>query len=204
MINKISLTEAIRALGRAMVYAGDAFTVGGLVALGATEGDIEVEEQEEYSDLTLPEYTGGAVHDRKVLQSGALVTIPLIVGPAVGGGSNGGAVYDKISSIGDGGGGGYSTQQPVVTTNLLIVPESEIGAGLSYPLAGPWSPAAPVHAIWIWRAVPEVSSQPFRHGDGGKIIREVPFRSMFDTTKPEGHKLWTRGDPIPAGIEVRI
>lgn len=205
MLTKISLAEALRAIGRAHVFAGDAFTVDGMVPLGATEGDIEVEELESYNDLKLEEYTGDAVHDRKVRHGGALVTIPLIVGPAVGGADDGTDVYDMISSVGDGSGGGYSNEQDVVTTNLLIVPDSEIGAGLSYPDAdGPWAPAAPKHAIWLWRAAPEASSQPFRQGEGGKIIREVTFRSLFDAARPEGHKLWTRGNPIAHGIAVRI
>lgn len=203
MLNKITLTEAVRAIGRAFVYAGDPTTAGGMVALGATEGEIEVEEPESYNDLTLPEYTGEAVHERQVQHGSPLVTVPLILGPTPDGSDDGAAVYDKISSVGDGSGGGYSTQQPAVTTALLIVPESEVGDGLSFTV-DVWTPAAPVHAIWIWRASAEASNQPFRFADGGKVIRSVPFRGLVDRTKPEGHMLWTRGDPDAHGITIEI
>lgn len=206
MINRVSLAEALRAIGKAYVFAGDATVASGLVALGATEGDIEVEELESYNDLTAPEYTGGAVHERKVIQEGALVTVPLVIGPKADGSDDGSSIYDKISSLGDGSGGGYAEQQDAVPTTLLIIPEIEVpAAGLSFAAAA-WDPAdaAPVHAVWLWRAVPEVSAMTFRHGEGGKIIREVPFRAMFDDSMPAGHKLWTRGDPNDHGIAITI
>lgn len=193
-ISKVSLTEAIKAIGKADIYAGDATTASGLLALGATEGDIEVEELETYNDLMAPEYTGDAVHDRKVLQGGARITAPLILTAAA---------YDKLSSLGDGTGGGHSTQQAAVTTTILVIPQSEVGAGLSFS-AGVWAPAAPVHAVWLWRAVIEPDTYAFHHGDGGKTIREVSFLTLFDDAKPEGHKLWTRGDPDAHAIVIAI
>jgi hypothetical protein len=205
-INRASLAEALRAIGRAFVYAGDATTSGGLTVLGQTEGEITVEEIETYNDLTLPELTGDAVHVRKVLQGGARVTIPLLMGEQEGSGSDdGSAVYAKISSIGSGAGGGYDEQQDVVTTTLLVVPEREVpSGGLSF-ISGAWSPnEPPVHAVWMWKAVAEVSEMAFRHGEGGKIVREVPFLTLYDDSKPSGHKLWTRGDPDAYGVTIEI
>ncbi|MFW6079796.1 MAG: hypothetical protein ACODAE_09250 [Gemmatimonadota bacterium] len=204
-INRVSLSEAVRALGRAMVFAGDAFTADGLTALGATEGEVTAEEQETYNDLTLPEYTGEAIHERDVMHGSALVTVPLILGPRTDDSDDGSAVYDQIASVGDGSGGGYSTPQPIVTTNLLLIPQAEIDpdSGLSYDGVD-WTPAAPVHAVWLWRAAPEAKSIAYRFEDGGKTIVEVPFRAFFDDSQPDGHKLWTRGDPVAAGIDVEV
>lgn len=204
-INRGTLAEALRAIGRAFVYAGDATTADGLTLLGQTEGEIGHEEIETYNDLTLPELTGDAVHDRKVLQGGARVTLPLIIGPAVDGSDDGSAIYAKISSLGSGDGGGYAEQQDAVTTTLLVIPESEVpDAGLEFT-AGAWNPdEPPVHAVWLWKAVPEVSQMNFRHGEGGKIIREVPFLTLFDDDQPSGHKLWTRGDPDAHGVTIEI
>ncbi|MFW5921340.1 MAG: hypothetical protein ACOCUS_05825 [Polyangiales bacterium] len=120
-INRVSLAEAVRALGRAMVFAGDAFTAGGLTALGATEGEVTAEEQETYNDLTLPDDTREAIHERDVMHGSALVTVPLILGPRTDDSDDGSAVYDVIASVGDGSGGGYSTPQPIVPTDLLLL-----------------------------------------------------------------------------------
>lgn len=214
-INRPSLSEAVRALGRALVYAGDAFTAGGLTAIGQTEGEVTAEEQESYNDLVLPELTGNAVHERDVYHDGALVTVPLIIGPKPDGSDAGTTVYDTIASVGDGAGGGYSSPQPVVTTNLLLIPESEVDAdsGLATEdtdadtVHDAWvggANNAPDHAIWIWRAVPQTKSIAFRRGEGGKVIVEVPFFGMFDDDRPEGHKIWTRGDPLAVNIDVEI
>lgn len=205
MISRVSLAEAVRALGKAMVYVGDAFTDSSLVPLGATEGDISAEEQESYNDLTIPEETGAAIHERKVYQEGCIVTIPLIVGPSPDGSDDGSEIYDLISSVGDGSGGGYSMPQAVAETNLLLIPEREIdpASGLAFD-GTTWTPAAPVHAVWIWRAVPQTNTITFRRGEGGKVITEVTFIGLFDRDQPEGHKIWTRGDPSAAGIDVLI
>ena len=204
-----SLAEAVRALGRAIVYAGDATSAGGLTVIGAIEGEVQAEEMETYNDLVLPELTGETIHERDILQGGARVTVPLIMGKQTtgsGGSDSGAAVYAKISSDGVGAGGGYSTQQPVVTTTLLMIPEAEVPAsgGLAFSV-GAWTPnTPPVHAVWLWRAVPEVSGMSLQHGEGGKVIREVPFLTLYDQAKPEGHKLWTRGDPNAFSITILI
>lgn len=211
-INRVTLAEALRAIGKAFVYAGDPTTAGGLIALGATEGDIEVEELESYNDFTVPEHTGGAVHERKVIQEGAIVTVPLVIGPKIDATDDGSSIYDKISSLGDGSGGGHSEQQDGVTTSLLVIPQSEVPAGglatedtTADTVHDAWVGGnIPIHAVWLWRAIAEVGSMSFRHGDGGKIIREVSFRTLFDASKPEGHKLWTRGNPYAHGITVEI
>lgn len=203
-ITKPALTGGKRDYGRWAVYVGDAFTAGGLVQLGVTEGDIDWEPMEAYRDLTLEEYTGAAPHDRAVVAEGVLVTVPLIIGPRVDAGDDGTAIYDKISALGDGSGGGFSTPQDAVETNLLLIPEFEVGAGLSYDGVA-WSPAAPKHARWIWRAVPEATAITLAQTTNEKVIVSVPFRGLYADARPEGHKLYTVGNPVAAGITtVRI
>lgn len=209
MISTPALTAALKAIGNAQVFLGDPFTASGLIAIGAKEGEITVETTEEYSDLTAPELTGPAVHQRSVMGISARVTIPVIAGDA--------DLYAKLSPTGEKG-GGWSSPQAVVPTSVLIIPNAEVGGGLRYNIEGTetvksWkrdagngvaaatgAAAAPVHAIWLWRAVPERPSRSFSYENGGKQIWSVPFQAMFDGARPEGHKIFTTGDPAAQGI----
>jgi hypothetical protein len=139
-----SLSNYIRSFGQAYVYTGNPFSTGGLTALGATEGEIQVEETFKYNDLTAPEWTGDTIHTRMLDGVNVKVTIPLIFGDPT--------VYTKISPDGSKS-GGFASPQAVVTTSVVIMPFSDIPSTLSYN-GSSWSPAAPVHAVWLWRAVP--------------------------------------------------
>lgn len=197
MITGFSLSDALAAIGRAVVFSGDPLTAGGLTPIGALEGGVEVNEQESYNDLTAPEWTGGSIHSREVMQESALVTLPLIVGTA--------AQYARLSSIGIGTGGGYSSPQPAVPTGLLVIPFSELTSARTISFDGTtWNPATPpVHAVWIWKAVPETSARTFTRDGKGKMVRTITFRALFDDAKPEGMKLWARGNPSPS-VAVRL
>lgn len=196
MLSFPNLQSALKSIGKGYVFVGSTSTAGGLRPLGATEGEIKVVFNQEFNDLKFPEYTGPAVHERKLTGENITVTIPLILGDP--------DLYDDLSST-NRTSGGFSSQQPVKTTTLVIFPESEIRDGIGYApgaagAAGTWTPAAPKNAIWIWRGHFNRPGMNFKQADGGKVISEATFQALYDGTRPEGHKLYTIGDPTAQGI----
>ncbi|HEX2091818.1 MAG TPA: hypothetical protein VHG28_05415 [Longimicrobiaceae bacterium] len=193
-----NLQSALRSIGKGYVFVGDPAATGpaGLRPLGATEGEVKVAFNQEFNDLKFPEYTGPAVHERRLTGENVTVTIPLILGDP--------ALLDDVSPVGATG-GGFSSQQPVKTTSLVIFPETEIRNGITYTAgtggaAGTWTPAAPRNAVWIWRGHFVRPGMNYKQADGGKVIVETTFQAMYDGTRPEGHKLYTIGDPTAQGI----
>lgn len=192
MISPISdLSTYIQSIGTAYVYVADDPTVAeSWELLGITEGELTVDEQFQYNDFKLPEWTGDAVHERNVDGQSISINVPLIWGDPT--------LYDKVAPLAVKG-GGRSRPAAVETKAVLIIPRVEVGDGLEYDGAA-WSPAAPEHAIWLHRACFAPGQYAFKHADGGKIIRTVTIMPMFDNTKPEGQKLYTIGDPTTQGI----
>ena len=202
------LTAALQAIGNAQVYIGDPFTADGLSPLGAKNGAVTVDYGEEYSDLTA-EQTGPAVHQRTLLGVSASITVPVILGDA--------ALYAKISPTGTRS-AGWSNPQAVVTTSAVLIPDAEVGGGLQYRIVGAattpsWTrlagngvagatgdAAAPKHAIWLWRATPARPGASFSRDDGGRVVVDVTFTAMFDAARPDGHKMFTVGDPAAQGV----
>jgi hypothetical protein len=205
-LTPFQLQDALRAVGVARVFVGDPFTANGMLPLGATEGDIEVNIPEELNTLTAPELTGGIAHQATVTLGEVTLVVPLIMGDP--------ALWAKVSAFGSGTGGGHSIPQNVVTTSVAFVPLSELGGGLSYDgttwarLAGNGVAAAtgvtaePQNAIWLWRAVPSNPGFRSRYEDGGKVIQDITFTAMWSQNAgvPEGHKVYTRGNPVARGI----
>lgn len=193
-----TLQNALRTIGKGYVFVGNPGETGsnGLRPLGATEGEIKVAFNQEFNDLKFPEYTGPAIHERKMTGENVTVTIPLILGDP--------DLLDDISPVRSRG-GGYSSQQVVKTTSLVIFPEAEIRGGLTYTAgsggaAGTWTPAAPANAVWIWKGHFVRPGMNYKQADGGKVIVETTFQALFDGTRPDGHRLYTIGDPVAAGI----
>lgn len=192
MLNPVSdLSTYVQAIGTAYVFLSDDPTDEATwELLGITEGEIQVDEQFQFNDYKLPEWTGEAVHARNVDGQSISITIPLVWGDP--------AAYDKVAPLGVKG-GGRSVPQAVETRTVLIVPRSEVGEGLEFDGAT-WTPAAPVHAIWLHKATFAPGQYAFKHADGGKMIRSIVVMPMFDNTKPEGQKLYTIGDVNAQGI----
>jgi hypothetical protein len=196
------LQDALRAVGKGRVFAGDPFTAGGMKEIGRAEGEITAEHNAEYNDYTAPEHTGPAVHRRRLQGENVVVTIPLIMGDP--------DYWEELSPTGNSH-SGYTRPQNVVETSLLILPEAELGYDqdaevpeeLSYD-GTDWEPAAPVHALWLWRGHFEQPNSTFRDEDGGKVIETVTFQTLFDLERPEGHMIYTRGNPADYGIDVLI
>ena len=203
MIVPPTLTQALQAIGNAKLMVGDAMTVAGLAALGQKEGEMSFAINEVYNDLTATEQTGPAVHQRTLMGVSVTITIPIILGDPL--------LYATISPTGTQG-GGWSNPQNVVTTSVLLIPDQELAGGLAYDgtawtrtagnghAGASGAAAAPKHAIWLWRASPTREGWGFTYENGGKLITNVVYTSFFDAARPEGHKVYTIGDPVAQGI----
>lgn len=212
-IAPFSLTNALQAIGVAEVFVGDPLTASGLTSLGATEGNIEVALPWENNELTAPELTGKVAHQATTTLGAVTIKASVILGDP--------ALYSKISPVG-GNGGGFSIPQKVAETAVVVIPRSQVGGGLANAtgLTAGWvrtagngvagatdTDAAPVNAVWLWRATMSFGNLPYSYSAGGKVLVEVTFTGMFDASKPEGHKVYTIGDPTaitPTPIAVKL
>lgn len=206
-----SLTDALQAIGVAEVFVGDPLVTptdaDGMKSLGATEGNITVSLPQEQNRLTAPELTGGVTHQATTTLGEVLARVPVIMGDPT--------LYQRISPTSGQASGGYSRPQKVREMGVLIIPRQEVGGGLAWDTAAvganKWArvagngvaaatgaDAAPKFAVWFWRATVSFADLPYAYANGGKVIVEVTFHAMFDGSKPEGHKVYTIGDPYAA------
>lgn len=197
-----SLADALQAIGQAHVYYGTFFTANSVLNLGQKNGRIAVNHSEQYNQLRAEDITGPMVHDEFLMGQDLTAVVPIIL--AVDG-----TTVAKISPTGTKG-LGFSTPQKPVDTSIAIIPDLEVGGGLKYDgttwtrLAGngvgsaSGAPAAPKHAIWIWRA--RLGFGELGFGGGGddlKLVTPVTIQAKFATQAgvPEGMKLGYIGDP---------
>lgn len=206
-----TLAQALQAIGVAEVYLGNPMVADGMVSIGATEGPITFAAPQEPNQLAAPELTGAVPHQSTVTLGDVTLRFSVIMGDP--------DLYPKISPTGAAS-GGSSIPTKVTETSALLIPRAEVGGGLAYPAAGPWARtagfgvgaatgagAAPVNAIWLWRCYPTFGDLPFAYPNGGKVLVEVTLHGMFDVSKPEGHKVYSVGDPqaiTPTPIDVEI
>lgn len=190
-VSLLSIETALRAIGRGIVLTGDPFTDGGLDPVGLTEGEIRVEVNENYDDLTA-EQTGPAIHERSLRGANPRLVIPIILGDK--------AMLSSLSPTGTSG-IGHLSAQPVTETSLVIIPESSFASGSIAYAAGAWTPVgAADFGVWAWRGHWERSGPMYRIADGGKVVLECNFQVMWDAARPDGHKLLTLGNPATQGI----
>jgi len=212
-ITPFTLTQALQSVGVAEIFLGDPMTPGGMTTLGATEGTIEVTATQTLNELVAPELTGNVAHAATTTVDKVSVKCSVILGDAT--------LYPKISPWGTKG-GGHSIPQAVSTTGVLIIPRAEVGGSLTWDTSGTpqWkrtagngvsaatgAGAAPVNAVWLWKAVPTFGNLPFQYANGGKVLVEVTFTAMFDASKPEGYKVFYIGDPraiSPTPVNVQL
>lgn len=193
-----SLNDAIAALGVARAFIGDPFTANGLVAL-PTEGEIVPSTPQTLNRLTAPELTGDVAHDAWVTPGQTTVTVPVIY--------TGATQLASLSATGSASAGHTSPQRPTYTS-LVLFPLKEMSTAdpptISYD-GLTWTPAAPANALWFWKVVPQRPDLRMAFDNGGKIILPVTFEVFFDNARPAGHKLFTHGNPVTAGITtVRV
>ena len=185
-ITRASLAAAINAVGPYEIFYGAINVAAGLLALGATEGDIEVTPRWENNDLTT-ERTGSAVHHRQAILGGCTITARVVDGDPL--------LWDKIDPLGAGNKGGSDTYKDVQEAHLLLVPDRYLP--LAHPSGGAWSPAAAEPHLWaFWRATPIPGSFNYGRSDGGKRLLEVTFECMWDDTKIADNHIYSRGTQI--------
>lgn len=194
-ISGFPLTNALRSMGAARVFLGDPFTLAAMTAV-PTEGEITAAMPQTLNRLTAPELTGDVAHDAFIVPGQTTVTVPVIYG--------GTDTLAKFSATGVKNEGFTAPQKPVFTS-LLIVPLNEMKTSVDPPTLSyngtAWDPVTPpVHALWFWKVVPQRPEMRFAYENGGKIIIPVTFEVFYDAARPAGHRVFTQGDPVAAGI----
>jgi hypothetical protein len=188
-----TLSAALQNIGVARVFMGDPFTVDGMVAI-PTQGEVQVNMPQVLNRLTAPELTGEVAHDAQITPGQMTVVVPVIYGGA--------QTLDEFSAHGAAG-DGYSAPRTPVYTSLLVIPKREMSTAdppvISYD-GTTWVPSAPTHALWFWKTVPQRPEMRFSWEDGGRVIIPVTFEVFYDGARPSGHRLFTQGNPVTAGI----
>ncbi len=206
------LDDAVKSIGRAAVfYKSPAWDFAskittGLTFLGYTEGEITVNFNETFNNLTMPEYTGEAIHEANVQGEGPEVTIPLFTADP--------ALRAICSPTGSASGGG-KRQRPVATRSLVLIPEhlflDTSDPTLQETVGMEWDSAANqwelndialtadqeavfAQSIWLWKGYFSKPVLRYRHEEAGKVVDEVTFRAMYQSEAPVGHRLYTMGD----------
>jgi hypothetical protein len=207
-----NLTAALQAIGNAHVYVGSFFAANLVTQLGQKEGQIQVQHDMVFNQLTAPEITGPMVHDETLDGENLVLTVPLVV-PADG------SLWADTSPTGASG-GGYSFPQVPTDTSAVIIPDKEVGGGLRYDSVTPeWvrlagngvaaangTDATPKNALWLWRVRISRGAAVFDRANGGKMIVPVTIQAKYQAEStsgnamPEGHHLYTWGDPVAAGV----
>lgn len=214
----LDLTAQVRTLGRASVFYATVWDglvdlPDGLTHLGDTEGPVTVTPNQSYSDLTLPELTGDAIHERYLEGFNPVVTIPL---------------YDADATLATlvtptaSPSMGYQRRRLVTEKTLVIFPEplfieADAQAAVDYSTAGGWTvggdaatAAQLAHidngALWFWRGHFTRADRIYRHEDAGKCLHEVTFQTMHADIAlakiPDGQRLVTFGDPVDVSIDI--
>lgn len=211
----LDLNSVVRAIGRGVVFYApvwDGTQNLALTHLGDTEGEITVELNESYNDLTLPELTGDAVHERRLAGENPVITIPLFLADP--------ALRAIVSPTGSAS-GGYMRQRPVTEYTLVIFPEELFRDangdfaqltfdGTAWKIDGqaltPEQERLLGLSVWFWRGHFQKPGITFRSEDGGKLVLQVNYQAMptklATSVIPEGERLYTLGDP--AGVEIDI
>lgn len=220
----LDLETILRQYGRGTVWyavdeAGDPTVWDGtselnLEHLGDTEGDIVFTPNNAVATLTLPEISGGAVHDAIDTGEAPTLDIPLFL-----------ADPDLFSIIAPRGSAsaGHIRVCDVAERTIVIFPEKLFkiagsGDGCTYgtlaydgtswtlddvALTAAQETLLEV-SLWLWRGYFNRPNTTFKggHGDDGKNIETVQFVPMMHPALPDGHRLYTRGDPATAEISI--
>lgn len=216
------VSNIITSYGRGVVFRSPKWipSVGALSLsqLGVTEGDIVVNPNGSTAGLTIPELTGPIPHEMDYLGENPIVEIPLYL-----------ADPDLIGLCSPSGSAhaGRSRRGPVAEHTLMVIPEAiflEVVVGgepgivsdftVSFDGSGVWTfNGQPLdddrqrlldNSFWLWRCVFNRPTRRFRGGAGDdkKNIEAVSVQTMHHPDMPEGHHIYTTGDPFAAGIDL--
>lgn len=213
----LDLTAQTRTIGRASVFYvskwdGTTKLQDTLTHLGDTEGEISLAPNDEYSDLTLPELTGPAIHERYLSGLNPVLSIPIyLADPDIR------AILTPAGS----GSAGYQRRQSVTEYTLVIFPEqlfieSNVQVAVDFTTPSAWTVGGDAataaqlalidQSIWFWRGHFSFAPLTFRHEDAGKAVDTVNFHVMHADIStsyiPDGQRLFTLGDPADVSIEI--
>jgi hypothetical protein len=216
--NLMDLATVIRSLGRGVVFRAPVWTPADgpleLTHLGDTEGDIVIETNPQVDHLTTPELTGAAPHESDYSGEGPVLQIPMFLADPD---------LEAIVSPFGFASAGLSRRSQVAEHTLVIFPEGLFvtqGAGVvpseatlafaggAWTLGGEALSAARQamlgNTFWAWRGAFTRPTKTFHGGagDARKNIETATFTVMHHPDMPEGHKLYTIGNPFPAGINL--
>ena len=219
-LNLASVAALIVSYGRGVVFYAPKWVPadGPLVMtqLGVTEGDIVVTPNGATAGLTIPELTGPAKHEMDYLGEDPVVEIPLYLADP--------ALLAVVSPSGSAH-AGRSRRGPVKEYTLAIFPEalflSTDAEGIvtektvSFDaITGAWKfnaialtpdrVAMLAASLWLWRTVFNRPPRRFRGGAGDdkKNIETVSTQALHHPDLPEGHHLYTTGDPFLSDIDL--
>lgn len=216
----VDVAAIITTYGRGVVFRSDVWipSTGAFSAsqLGVTEGDIVVTPNAAVAGLTIPELTGPAKHEMDYLGEDPKIEIPLyLADPSL----------IAVCSPSGSAHAGRSRRGPVKTHTLWIVPEAifltDDAEGivddthiLSFDGAGVWSidgnPLTDEQtrllgvSFFLWKAFFDRPVRRFRGGAGDekKNIEKVSLSAMHHPDMPEGHHIYTTGDPFASNIDL--
>lgn len=215
--NSLDLSALLRSFGRGIImYADkwDGVTPLNLTHLADTEGDIVVNTNGETAALTLPELTGPAAHEMDFTGENPVIEVPIFLADP--------ALHAIISPMGSSS-GGRSRRGRMKEYTFAIFPEElfvgedennlpvrralEFGGGVWNIDGQPLTAAEEEllgNAFWLWRGVFSRPSRRFRGGAGDekKNIETVTISGLYHPDMPDGHRLYTTGDPADAGINL--
>ncbi len=180
--------------------------------LGFTEGEVTVEFNETYNSLTLPEYTGDAPHEQYVQGEAPEINLPLYAADP--------AIRGILSPTGSGS-GGRRRQQPVTAYTVALIPEEffldptdpDLQTDLPLvPTGSGWTLGGTAltddqqelldQGAWFWRVRFGKPQLLYQHEEGGKVLVDVTGSVLYQVAAPNGHRLYTLGDPYDAGIDI--
>lgn len=204
------LTAAVRRMGPAEVFIGNPLVSSGMAHIGTLEGERRAEIEYTENNLIMPEHSGEIPHDSLSAVSAARVICTVVLNGL------GATIWPKINPLGSNA-GGSSNHKRAQTTGVLLIPRAELGASLQWSVGNArWerteedasqvlgAGAAPVHAVWLWKARVRHGNIPYQFEDGGKSRVDVTFEGMFDDTKPEGAKVFVIGDPRAFSTPINV
>lgn len=181
-------------------WAGTTDLFGELVHIGTTEGEVNIEANAEYSELTLPEVSGPAALKRYLAGERPQFTIGVFPDP------------DKLKlfSPTNTGSAGQQLRRRTAERTLWVVPQELFLA--ADPVTGRVSPVVVTYdgteflkageslsaadqelvnmSMLIWKADFERVTPRFQHDEGGKSLQEVTVNILQDFTKPDGCQLY--------------
>lgn len=203
------LNAVARSFGRGVVFYSPKWNVAEpleLIHLGDTEGDVNVSANAEVAVMTLPELSGPAPHEADYTGEAPTIEIPLYLADPT---------LLAVVSPGGSAHAGRTVRRPATEYTLVVIPEriliaEDLSRGVLNFAAGVWTFDGEAltedqvlglgQSFWAWRGF---FSRPARRflggaGDARKQIEAVTFQLMQHPDLPEGHQLFTTGNPYLA------